>query len=128
MRHLISDTETVDKETDGELCISPTPVAAHLRLGQKRSVVSDKNFGVLGFKGDKKKGCERRHLLMRTPIPQVSSSSPEPGPGLMRTHTLTFVWAASKLPRRLIKGAKEMKESIKVTLFLQPAHTQTHTH
>lgn len=58
---------------------------------------------------------------------QVSSSFPESQLGLSEeAHTLTFVWDASKLPHRLIKGAKEMKESIKVTLFPQPAHTHTH--
>lgn len=46
----------------------------------------------------------------------------------LRTHTLAFVWGASKLPRRLIKGAKEMKQSIKVTLSLHPAHTYMRTH
>lgn len=42
-------------------------------------------------------------------------------------HTLAFVWDAGELPRRLMKGSKEMKESIKVTLFLQPA-LESHTH
>lgn len=42
-------------------------------------------------------------------------------------HILAFVWDASKLPHGLIKGAKVMKESIKVTLFLQSlSHTHTH--
>lgn len=46
-------------------------------------------------------------------------------PGLCEEgHTLAFVWDASKLPHRLRKAPKAMKESIKVTLFLQPTRTR----
>lgn len=120
-----------DTEEDRQwLCISLTPVSAPFR---QRNLVwrQDKNFGAQGKSNfaPKTPTCEFSHLWMQITVPQVSSSSPEPRPGPSEdAHTLAFVWGASKLPHRLIKGAKEMKESIKVTLSLHPAHTHTHTH
>lgn len=59
-------------------------------------------------------------------MPQVSSSFPEFRLGLSEeAHTLAFVWDASKLPHRLIKGARIHQS---VTVFPACSHTQLNLH
>lgn len=58
-------------------------------------------------------------------MPQVSSSSPKTQPGVSKeanTHKPLFSVPAN------FPTAKEIKGSIKVTVFLQLTHTLTHTH